>query len=169
VFQTKIGVKRQGFSLPFGAISMTFLSVMRKLSFISLQWLITVNNYSRLEALKRVLHQALAARLVTMSCVGISSGRFLPRTHLQKQKKRKNAGDISSLTLLYPQKIWYLGELRHSLFFTVFSRKRQFNKGRLEPAKKGLHTNRKGRTKHKSHHKANGEIQSFLTNMLVLS
>jgi len=53
---------------------------------------ITVNNYSRLGALKRVLHQALAARLVTMFCVGISSGRFLPRTHLQKQKKKENCG-----------------------------------------------------------------------------
>lgn len=72
----------------------------------------------------------------------------------KSQLEVRTTGEISSLTLLYPQKIWYLGELRHSLFFTVFSRKRQFDKGRLEPAKKGLHTNRKGRTKHKSHHES---------------
>ena len=148
---------------------MTFLSVMRKLSFISLQWLITVNNYSRLEALKSVLHQTLAARLVTMSVLVYRLEDSYHGHIFRNRKKRKIAGEISSLTLLYPQKIWYLGELRHSLFFTVFSRKRQFDKGRLEPAKRVYTLTEKGVQNIKVITKANGEIQSFLRNMLVLS
>ena len=170
MFQTKIGVKRQGFSLPFGAISVTFLSVMRKLSFISLQWLITVNNYSWLEALKRVLHQALAAKLVTMSCVGISSGRFLPRTHLQKQKKKGKVRVKSPVLRCCIHKRFGILVSSGTVYSLLYSLERDsLIKGVWNQRKRVSTLTEKGEHNIKVITKANGEIQSFLRNMLVLS
>jgi len=166
VFQTKIGVKRQGFSLPFGVTSVTF-----SLSYAKTQFYLSpmVNNYSRLGALKRVLHQALAARLVTMSCVGISLEDSY-HGHIFRNRKKGKLREKSPVLRCYIHKRFGILVSSGTVYSLLYSLERDsLIKGVWNQRKRFYTLTEKGEQNIKVITKANGEIQSFLRNMLVLS